>query len=204
VLRIRSTTRKAGGHRGFGVALATCAAVALGAAGAAFGLQAIALPRPTEGQLIAAKSLRWLVRQRAIASTGPARRQALCVNATVTVGPARRRTRASLLITRAGSWIQTRDATYRLGRTLAEVDGPWVPLAAARAGCPRVLVRRIGRVLETRRQIRAVRVGRPLLLEFTGLRHRLRLLVSADTFAPFAVQVGARGSWHHLAPTPPA
>ena len=48
---------------------ATAAGLAALLAGAAFGLQAVTLPRPSDNQLLAARTLHWLTAQNAIKST---------------------------------------------------------------------------------------------------------------------------------------
>lgn len=208
-------SRPAKRHGFSGIAFASAAAAAVlstGFAGAAFGLQAIALPRPTRGQLIAAKTLRWLTHQQAIVSEGTSRRGPIstrCVDASALVGTPARRMRASLLITPTGQWIDTRAGSFRLGRTPTEIDGPWIALAAARAGCPTALERRIGRFLDQRRPVRAVPVyeggGQLLLLQFAGPKYDLGLLVDPIRFTPLAVRLGRpHGYWRYLATVGPA
>jgi hypothetical protein len=203
-------------RRGFsGVAIASAAAAAVlsaGFAGAAFGLQAIALPRPTRGQLIAAKTLRWLTHQQAIESEGVTRRGPIstrCFDASALVGTPARRVRASLLITPTGQWVDTRSGSFRVGRMPTEIDGPWIALAAARAGCPTALERRIGRFLDQRRPVRAVPVyehrTRLLLLQFAGPKYDLGLLVDPLTSTPLAVRLGPpHGAWRYLSAPGPA
>jgi hypothetical protein len=209
VVTTSAKTRPAKRHGFSGIAIASAAAAVVlstGFTGAAFGLQAIALPRPTRGQLIAAKTLRWLTHQHAIDSEGASRRGPLstrCVDASALVGTPARRVRASLLITLTGQWIDTRSGSFLLGRTPTEIDGPWIELAAARAGCPTALERRIGRFLDQRRPVRAVPVyeggARLLLLQFAGPKYDLGLLVDPLTFTPLAVRLGGpHGYWRYL------
>src|SRR6266516_710839 len=82
---------------------ATAAGLAALLAGAAFGLQAVTLPRPSVNQLLAAKTLHWLTAQHAIKSTAFVRGErvsSICVNATI--GPLHaypKRLHASLWVT---------------------------------------------------------------------------------------------------------
>ncbi|HMI22085.1 MAG TPA: hypothetical protein VK496_04120, partial [Gaiellaceae bacterium] len=141
---------------------ATAAGLAALLAGAAFGLQAVALPRPSENQLLAAKTLRWLTAQHAIKSTTFVRGErvsSICVNATIGPLPAYpNRLHASLLVTGRRRLVETRFASFRLGPTLQEEDGPLPTIHAVLAGCPRALGRRIGRFLDDRAPVRAERV----------------------------------------------
>ena len=186
---------------------ATAACLAALLAGAAFGLQAVALPRPSVNQLIAAQSLRWLTAQRAIKSTSLVRgRQvsSVCVNATL--GPLRgypEPLHASLLVTGRRRLVETRFASFRLGSTLREEDGRLPAIRAVLAGCPRALGRRIGRFLDDRAPVRTKRVflhGAPMLrLSFEHGSH-LVLLVDPRTYAPVAVRIpGFRSGWTYLA-----
>jgi hypothetical protein len=188
---------------------ATAAGLAVVLAGAAFGLQAVALPRPTQGQLIAAKTLRWLNRQEAVESVAVVRGQrvsSVCTNATVgPLGRSRHWLTASLLVTGRRRLVETRFASYRLGSTLREQDGPLPAIRAALAGCPRVLGRRIGRFLNDRAPVGVERIvlgGTRLLrlslrLSDTGLL----LLVDGRTSALVAVRIEHRGTgWSYLAP----
>jgi hypothetical protein len=188
---------------------ATAAGVAALLAGAAFGLQALALPRPTQGQLIAAKALRWLNGQEAMQSVAVVRGRrvsSICVNATIgPLGRSRHRLNGSLLITKSRLVIETRFASYRVGPTLSEEDGPLPAIRAALAGCPRVLGRRIGRFLDDRAPVGVERVvlgGLPLLhLSFRLRGTALFLLVDRRTFALVAVRIEYRGrGWSYLAP----
>jgi hypothetical protein len=187
---------------------ATAAGLATLLAGAAFGLQAVALPRPSHDQLIAAQSLRWLTAQRAIKSTSLVRGRrvsSLCVNATI--GPLRGypdRLHASLVVTGHRRLVETRFASFRLGSTLREEDGPLPAIRAVLAGCPRALGRRIGRFLDDRTAVHAKRVlfrGAAMLrLSFERGESRLLLLVEAHTFAPVAVMIPRiRTGWSYLA-----
>ncbi len=187
---------------------ATAACLAALLAGAAFGLQAVALPRPSDNQLIAAQSLRWLTAQRAIKSTSLVRgRQvsSVCVNATL--GPLRgypEPLHASLLVTGRRRLVETRFASFRLGSTLREEDGRLPAIRAVLAGCPRALGRRIGRFLDDRAPVRTKRVflhGAPMLrLAFEHGGSRLVLLVDPRTYAPVAVRIpGFRSGWTYLA-----
>jgi hypothetical protein len=187
---------------------ATAAGLAAVLAGAAFGLQAVALPRPTQGQLIAAKALRWLNRQEAVESVAVVRGQrvsSVCINASVgPLGRNRHRLNGSLLITGRRRLVETRFASYRLGSTLREQDGPLPAIRAALAGCPRVLGRRIGRFLNDRAPVgvkQVVRSGAQLLrLSFRLRDTGLFLLVDPRTLAPVAVRIERRGTgWSHLA-----
>jgi hypothetical protein len=188
---------------------ASAAVLAALLAGAAFGLQAVALPRPTRGQLIAAKTLRWLNRQDAVESValvGGRRVSSVCIDATVgPLGRSRHRLAGSLLMTGRRRLVETRFASYRLGSTLREEDGPLPAIRAALAGCPRVLGRRIGRFLNDRAPVgvkRFVRGGAQLLrLSFRFRESGLLLLVDQRTSAPVAVRIERRGTgWSYLAP----
>jgi hypothetical protein len=187
---------------------ATAAGLAALLAGAAFGLQAVALPRPSGDQLLAAQSLRWLTAQRAIKSTRIVRGQrvsSVCVNARI--GPLQgypKPLRASLLVTGRRRLVETRFASFRLGSTLREEDGPLATIRAVLAGCPRALGRRIGRFLDDRAPVRAKRVvlrGAPMLrLYFQHGNSRLVLIVDPPTFAPVAVRIPSAGTgWSYLA-----
>jgi hypothetical protein len=188
---------------------ATAAGLAVLLAGAAFGLQAVALPRPTSGQLIAAKTLRWFTRHDAVESTALVRGRpvsSVCVNATVGSGRGdSKQLRASLLLTGARRLLETRLASFRLGFKPQEEDGPRPAIRALLAGCPRVLERWIGRFLDDRLPVHAqrfIRRGVPMLrLSFTGPHRTLFLIVEPGMFVPVAVRVAGAGSgWADLAP----
>jgi hypothetical protein len=176
---------------------ATAAGLALLLAGAAFGLQAITLPRSSHDQLVAAQTLRWLTAQRAIKSTTVVRGRrvsSVCVNATV--GPLAGypgRVHASLLVTGRQRLVESRFASFRLGSALQEEDGPLPTIRAVLAGCPRALGRRIGRFLDDRAPVRTERVsvgGAPMLrLDFRRGGSRLQLVVDPRTHAPVAVRI---------------
>jgi hypothetical protein len=188
---------------------ATAAGLAAVLAGAAFGLQAVALPRPSRGQLIAAKTLRWLNRQDAVESVTFVRGHmvsSVCVNALV--GPLRKSSHplnASLLITGHRRLVETRFTSFRLGSTLREEDGPLPTIRAVLAGCPRALGRRLGRFLDVRVPIDVKSVvthGRRLLeLTFKRGDSRLFLIAEPNTFAPVAVKIARKKTgWSYLAP----
>ena len=188
---------------------ATAAGLAALLAGAAFGLQAIALPRPTGGQLIAAKTLRWLNRQEAIDSVALVRGRpvsSLCINAIVgPLGRSRHLLKGSLVITGRRQLVETRFTSFRVGPTLREEDGPLPSIRAALAGCPRALGRRIGRFLDDRTAVGVNRVAfhgvRLLRLSFRRGRSALFLIVEARTFVPVAVRIArGRSGWSYLAP----
>src|SRR5256886_12126994 len=107
---------------------ATAAGFAALLAGAAFGLQAVTLPRPSDNQLLAARTLHWLTAQNAIKSTafvGGERVSSICVNATIGPLPAYpERLHASLLVTGRRRLVETRFASFRLGSTMRAEDGP--------------------------------------------------------------------------------
>jgi hypothetical protein len=190
---------------------ATAAGLAALLAGAAFGLQAVTLPRPSDDQLLAAKSLRWLTAQHAIKSTVFVRGRrvsSICVNATI--GPLHtypQRLHASLLITGRRRLVETRFASFRLGSTLQEEDGPRPSVQAVLAGCPRALGRRMGRFLDDRAPVHATRVflgGAPMLRLSFGHRSRLLVIVDPRSFAPVAVRIPPIGTgWSHLARAEP-
>ncbi len=187
---------------------ATAAGLAAMLAGAAFGLQAVTLPRPSGDQLIAAQTLRWLTAQHAIKSTRLVRGHrvsSVCVNATI--GPLDghpQRLHASLLVTGRRRLVETRFASFRLGSTIREEDGPLPSIRAVLAGCPRALGRRIGRFLDDRALVRTRHVffrGAPMLrLSFRHGHSRLLLIVNPQTFAPVAVRIPrVKTGWSHLA-----
>jgi hypothetical protein len=188
---------------------ATAAGLAAVLAGAAFGLQAVTLPRPSRGQLVAAKTLRWLNRQDAVESVALVRGHpvsSVCINAIVgPLGRKRRPLQGSLLITGHRRLVETRFTSFQIGSTLREEDGPLPAIRAALAGCPRTLGRRIGRFLNDRAVVDVKRVvlgGAPLLrLSFRRYESGLFLLVEPRTFAPVAVRIARRGvGWSYLAP----
>ena len=187
---------------------ATAAGLAALLAGAAFGLQAVTLPRPSHDQLLAAQTLRWLTAQHAIKSTAFVRGQrvsSVCVNATI--GPLHaypKRLHASLLITGHRRLVETRFASFRLESTVREEDGPLPTVQAVLAGCPRTLGRRIGRFLDERAPVRTRRVllrRAPMLrLSFRHGDSRLLLIVDPRTFAPVAVRIPRLGTgWSYVA-----
>ena len=187
---------------------ATAAGLAALLAGAAFGLQAVTLPRPSHDQLLAAQSLRWLTAQHAIKSTRLVRGHrvsSVCVNARI--GPLQgypKTLRASLLVTGRRRLVETRFASFRLGSTLREEDGPLPTIRAVLAGCPRALGRRIGRFLDDRATVRAKRVlvrDAPMLrLSFKHGNSRLVLIVKPRTLAPVAIRIPRlRTGWSYLA-----
>lgn len=187
---------------------ATATGLAALLAGAAFGLQAVTLPRPSHDQLLAAKTLRWLTAQHAIKSTAlirGGRVSSICVNATIGPLPAYpNRLHASLLVTGRRRLVETRFASFRLGTTLQEEDGPLPTIHAVLAGCPRALGRRIGRFLDDRAPVRAERVflrGATMLrLAFEQSDSRLLVIVNPRTFAPVAVRIPRLSTgWSYLA-----
>jgi hypothetical protein len=190
---------------------ATAAGLAALLAGAAFGLQAVALPRPSNGQLIAAKTARWLDGQHAVESVALVRGRrvsSVCVNAVIgQLGGDLYGQKGSLLITGRLRLVETRFASFRLGTTFREEDGPLPAIRAVLAGCPRALERRIGRLLDNRVPIAVKRVfvrGAPMIrLSFQKPRGLL-LLVDPRTFAPAEVRIARkRTGWSHLAPGEP-
>ena len=188
---------------------ATAAGLAALLASVAFGLQAVSLPRPSRAQLIAAESLRWVTRQDAVESVALVRGRpvsSFCVNATV--GPfagSPHPLNGSLLITGRRRLVDTRFASFRLGSTLREEDGPLPAISAVRAGCPRTLQRWIGRFLDKRAPVCVKRVflhGTPMLRLFFGCPGRgLLLIVEPRTFVPVAIRIaGQRNGWAYLSP----
>ena len=185
----------------------TAAGLAATLGSLAFGLQAMTLPRPSPGQLMATETMRWLTRHDAVESVSVVDRRStsdLCVNAVV--GPlrgVRARVHGSLLITPHARLVDTRFATFRVGRTLEEEDGPGPAMQALLAGCPRALERRIGRLLDERAPVIAkplVRTGRGLVrLALAPGSEGLFLLVQARTFTPIAVRIGS-SRWTYFAP----
>lgn len=180
---------------------ATAAGLTAALAGASFGLQAVGLPRPTRGQVIAAGSLRWLTGQRAIESTSAGSPgAALCVNANVRLGREPHIVHGSLLLANGERLVDTRYATFLLRRRLSEIDGQSAALAAVLAGCPRALERRLGRLLDQRVAVRSAPLGRDLVrITFSEPIRSLSLLVWRQTSMPFAIRLG-RSQWHYLAP----
>jgi hypothetical protein len=187
---------------------ATAAGLAALLAGAAFGLQAVTLPRPSGNQLLAARTLHWLTAQHAIKSTAFVRGEwvsSICVNATI--GPLHaypKRLHASLLVTGNRRLVETRFASFRLGSTVREEDGPLPTVQAVLAGCPRALGRRIGRFLDDRAQVHAERVylwgARMLRLAFRQGYSRLLVIVNPRTFVPVAVRIPRlKTGWSYLA-----
>jgi hypothetical protein len=175
---------------------ATAAGLAALLAGAAFGLQAVTLPRPSVNQLLAAKTLHWLTAQHAIKSTAFVRGErvsSICVNATI--GPLHaypKRLHASLLVTGNRRLVETRFASFRLESTVREED------------CPRALGRRIGRFLDDRAPVHADRVflhGATMVrLSFRQGHSRLLVIVNPRTFVPVAVRIPRlRTGWSYLA-----
>ena len=153
--------------------------------------------------------MRWLTAQHAIKSLVLVRgRQvsSICVNATI--GPLGRRAHrlnGSLVVTGRRRFVETRFASFRVGSTLREEDGPLPAIRAVLAGCPRALERRIGRFLDDRAPVEAKRVflygGRMLRLSFRRRHSRLFLIVDPRTFAPVAVRIAREGTgWSYLAP----
>jgi len=192
--------------------VATAAGLAALLAGAAFALQAVTLPRPSRGQLIAAQTLRRLTGQDAVVSRALVRGRpvaSVCVN--VVVGPLggdAHHVKASLLITGRRRLVETRFASYRVGSTLREEDGPLPAIRTALAGCPRALERRIGRFLDDRAAVAVdtvfLRGVRRLRLSFHRRDSGLSLIVDPRTFAPVAVRIPrVRTSWSYLAPAEP-
>ena len=187
---------------------ATALALAAALAGAAFGLQAMALPRPTESQLVVAKTMRWLTRQKAVEGRAIVQGRlvsSLCVDALV--GP--RHVHGSLLVTGHERILDTRFAAFRLGRTMHEEDGPALSTKAVLAGCPRALEQRLGRLLDYRVPVstsHAVLDGLPALkLSFARRSSRLLLLVRPQSFVPVAVRIAERRpGWTRLAPAEPS
>jgi hypothetical protein len=183
---------------------ATATGLAATLAGASFALQAVALPRPTGGQLIATGSLRWLTRQRAIESTSAGSPgTTLCVNAKVRLGPKPHTVHGSLLLAKGERLVDTRHASFLLRRRLSEIDGQAAALTAVLAGCPRALEGRLGRLLDQRVAVRSMPLDHDLpgliRITFSEPRRRLSLLVWRQTSMPIAVRLG-RSRWHYLAP----
>ena len=187
---------------------ATAVGLAAVLAGAAFGLQAVTLPRPSVNQLLAAKTLHWLTAQHAIKSTAFVRGErvsSICVNATI--GPLHaypERLHASLLVTGNRRLVETRFASFRLESTVREEDGPLPTVQAVLAGCPRALGRRIGRFLDDRAPVHAdhvfLRGATMLRLGFRRGHSRLLVIVNPRTFVPVAVRIPRLGTgWSYLA-----
>jgi hypothetical protein len=195
-------------HRAPRLALPTCAsAFGLGAvvAVAAFGLQALALPRPSEAQLIATKTERWLTRHNAVksvAKVGSRTISTICVDVSVRKLPMLpRRTPASILVGQHVRLVATRLEIFRAGRTLRDQDGAVEHAALIRAGCPGVLGLWLGKLLDHRVAVRAQLIvldGRKALrLRFAREGRGFVLVVAPRTFAPIAVRL--RG-WARLSP----
>lgn len=191
---------------------ATAAGIAAVLATASFALQAVALPRPSDDQLIATRAVRWLTSHDAVESVrtiGGRRVSSVCVN--TWVGPLSvkgKPTRGSLLIRGHTRLVDTRFASFQAGRTLREVDGPQPAVEVALAGCPRALARRIGGLLDHRVPVRAERArlgGRSVLrLTFARSSGGLALVVRTQTFAPVAVRLPLRrNGWTYLSPAEP-
>jgi hypothetical protein len=181
-------------------------ALAAALAGTAFALQAVALPRPSAGQLTATGTVRWLTQHDAVESVTLVDRRPvsnLCVNAVV--GPLRglpSHIHGSLLITPNTRLIDTRLGAFRVGRTLHADNRALAAVQAVLAGCPRALEREIGRLLDVRASVRekpVARRGTSLLELIFGHHGGLALLVRPRTFEPVAVRI-ARKSWTYLAP----
>jgi hypothetical protein len=157
--------------------------------------------------------MRLLERQSAVESVrfvGGRRVSALCTNvlmAPLQGAPPSRP--ASLLVTGKSRLIETRFASYQIGRTVKEVDGPLPAIEATLAGCPRALGRRIGRLLDRRIPVRASSMRldgqRVWRLSFTRASGGLELVVLARGSAPVAVRLLRRGrrEWTRLAPAEP-
>jgi hypothetical protein len=199
-----SGARRAGRRRIVLATVASAAVLTAVLAGAAFALQAVALPRPSPGQLTATGAVRWLTRHDAVESTRLVGRHPvsdLCVNAVV--GPLHGfpRHHGSLLITAHGRLVETGFAAFRLGPRLRHEDRPLAALQAVLAGCPRALESQIGLLLDVRASVQEMKVVRrgALLLQLGFDRGGLALLVRPRTFAPVAIRVGHR-SWTYLAP----
>jgi hypothetical protein len=185
-----------------GKALAVAVAVAAGA----FALQALALPRPTSDQLLATQSMRWLTKQHALETTGLGRRRqvsALCFDIRLASRRLQPSLPGSLLITPRARLVETRTISFYVGRRPRAVESSAAALAALRAGCPRALERRIGRLLTIGARVvrKRVVVGRRvlLLLALGPPKRRLDLLVRPATLAPIAARIGA-GPWRRLEP----
>jgi len=194
------------GHRRIVLATGASAAVLTAVlAGAAFALQAVALPRPSPGQLTATGAVRWLTHHDAVESTRLVGRHPvsdLCVNAVVGPLHGLPRHHGSLLVTAHGRLVETGFAAFRLGRRLRHEDRPLAALQTVLAGCPRALERQIGLLLDVRASVQETKVVRrgALLLQLRfDRRSGLALLVRPRTFAPVAIRVGDR-SWTYLAP----
>ena len=173
---------------------------------AAFTLQAVALPRPSAGQLTATETVRWLTRHDAVESTTLVGQRAvsrLCVNAAV--GPLRGikgHSQGSLLVTAHARFIDTRFAAFRIAHTLRHANRRLAAVQAELAGCPRALERRISQLLDFRAPVLEKQVvHRRIFLVGLAFRHSdgLAMLVRPRTFAPVAVRIGHR-SWTYLAP----
>ncbi|HEX6490863.1 MAG TPA: hypothetical protein VF002_05770 [Gaiellaceae bacterium] len=195
-------------HRAPRLALPTCASAAgLGAvvAAAAFGLQALALPRPSEAQLIATKTERWLTRHDALESVskvGSRTISSICVDVSVREYPLLpKRTQASILVAKHVRLVATHLEIFRVGRTLRDQDGAVTTAGLIRAGCPRVLEFWLGKLLDHRVAVRERLIRfdrhRALRLQFGRADGGLVLIVAPRTFAPVAVRL--RG-WARLAP----
>jgi hypothetical protein len=200
-----SAARRAGRRRIVLATGASAAGLTAVLAGAAFALQAVALPRPSPGQLTATGAVRWLTRHDAVESIRLVGRHPvsdLCVN--VVVGPLHGlpRHHGSLLITPHGRLVETRFSAFRVGRRLRHADRPLAALQTVLAGCSRALERQIGLLLDVRASVqetKIVRRGAVLLQLGFGRGGGLTLLVRPRTFAPVAIRVALR-SWTYLAP----
>jgi hypothetical protein len=199
--------------RGLRLAVASAAtAVGLAAllAGAAFGLQAVTLPRPSPGQLLASRTMDWITSHHAVKSLALIDGRpvaSVCVNAELRPRPDDGEA-ASLLISGRVRLVQTKIASYRLDSKLHEQDGPLPSIRTVLGGCPRALGRRIGRFLNDRAPVDVSHIfyrGRPMLRFFLHHgRTYLVVIVDPETYAPVAVRIPREGTgWAQLAPATP-
>jgi hypothetical protein len=177
--------------------VAAAAGLAALLAGAAFGLQALTLPRPSTGQLIASKTMRWVNEHgavRSIALIDRRRVSGFCVNGQLRPrGEDPESLDASLLVAGREGVVEA-----------YQHDGPLPSTRTVLAGCPRALGRRIGRYLNDRARVSVthgfLRREPVLRLSFGQGGNRLLLIVDSKTYAPVAVRIPRGGAgWSHLA-----
>jgi hypothetical protein len=179
--------------------LALAAAVAAVVAGAAFGVQALALRQPHRGDLVAARALEQMTVSRVVTSVqhleGEPTRTGVCVHAKIHFPGAPGRRWSAIVDSGELRLAEVRGHV----RTLARVDDHLIHVASAvfaLAGCPHFFSRRLVQAFAAKRRfaLRDTRFrGRPAYaLPFRAGGGTAELFVDRDSGRPLAVHLSGR------------
>jgi hypothetical protein len=189
------------------VTLLVAAAVGAAVLGAAWAVQAAALPAPDRADLIVARAAQWLSRYRFVESVfavgGRRAVRARCLQSWVPATRGRTQRGAVLHFGRTGTIVAPEGGARRV---LGVAHGEASPLAVAQlelAGCPRLLSHVIEAYTQSLPDIRIRRstvAGRPAIGFGLPLeRGRMEIYVTPRTYRPIALSLAAgRYSGHSL------